>query len=187
MNQKMLIILFVVIFGISANCFGDSIPTMEEQSKAFDFNQQGVALLGKGDFIQARSFFEKAVKLDPQSPEYVNNVGVTYLNEGKLDQAIIYFAKATERNPSYGRAFYNLGVAYQKQQNNEKAIQSYVKTVGIDDSISEAYFNLGIVYTRVGNKKQAIESYQKFIDLAPVEYEKPKKDAKAKIEELKKG
>ncbi|EMY15822.1 tetratricopeptide repeat protein [Leptospira weilii str. Ecochallenge] len=186
MNQRKFIILFVVIFGISTNYFGDALPTMEEQSKAFQFNQQGIALLSKGDFIQARSFFEKASKLHPQYPEYVNNIGVTYLNEGKLDQAIIYFTQSTERNPSYARAFYNLGVVHQKQQNNEKALQNYLKTVNIDNSITEAYFNLGIIYTRMGNKKQAIESYQKFIDTAPAEYDKPKKDAKYKIEELKK-
>ncbi|EMN11554.1 tetratricopeptide repeat protein [Leptospira borgpetersenii] len=186
MNQRKLIILFVVIFGISTNCFGDTLPTMEEQSKAFQFNQQGIALLGKGDFIQARSFFEKASKLHPQHPEYTNNIGVTYLNEGKLDQAIMYFTQSTEKNPSYARAFYNLGVVHQKQQNNEKALQNYLKTVNIDNSITEAYFNLGIIYTRMGNKKQAIESYQKFIDTAPVEYDKPKKDAKYKIEDLKK-
>ncbi|ALO28016.1 tetratricopeptide repeat protein [Leptospira borgpetersenii serovar Ballum] len=157
MNQRKLIILFVVIFGISTNCFGDTLPTMEEQSKAFQFNQQGIALLGKGDFIQARSFFEKASKLHPQHPEYTNNIGVTYLNEGKLDQAIMYFTQSTEKNPSYARAFYNLGVVHQKQQNNEKALQNYLKTVNIDNSITEAYFNLGIIYTRMGNKSKRLK------------------------------
>ncbi|EMM81702.1 tetratricopeptide repeat protein [Leptospira interrogans str. 2006001854] len=90
MNFKFLVILFVVIFGITTDYFGDSLPKMEQQKKAFEFNQQGVALLSKGNLVQARSFFEKAVKLNPQSPEYVNNIGVTYLNEGKLDQAIVF-------------------------------------------------------------------------------------------------
>ncbi|EMO28181.1 tetratricopeptide repeat protein [Leptospira interrogans serovar Bataviae str. HAI135] len=90
MNFKSLVILFVIIFGITTNYFGDSLPKMEQQSKALEFNRQGVTLLSKGDLVQARSFFEKAVKLNPQSPEYVNNVGVTYLNEGKLDQAIVF-------------------------------------------------------------------------------------------------
>ncbi|EMM81695.1 tetratricopeptide repeat protein [Leptospira interrogans str. 2006001854] len=85
------------------------------------------------------------------------------------------------------RAFYNLGVAYQNQQNNEKAIQNYLKALSIDKAFAEIYFNLGIVYARIGNKKQAIDSYQKFIEVAPAEYEKPKKDAKSKIEELKNG
>ncbi|EMN30190.1 hypothetical protein LEP1GSC083_2805 [Leptospira interrogans serovar Pyrogenes str. L0374] len=40
MNFKFLVILFVVIFGITTNYFGDSLPKMEQQKKRLNLTNK---------------------------------------------------------------------------------------------------------------------------------------------------
>lgn len=66
---------------------------------ADDFYDQGVVALNTGNFPQARSFFEKALKLRPDDSHTLYSLAATHAQTGSTDQALTYLRQAVQRQP----------------------------------------------------------------------------------------
>ena len=154
-------------------------------AKAKKYNKVGVGLLKK-EPEKALQAFRKAMKIDPRLPDYPNNAGVALLQQKRFQEAIPYFQKSVAIQKKYTRGHYNLGVAYQNAKLYHKAIPAYHKAIQLSPKSAEIYFNLAISYEKSGDKQQALRFYRKFIATAPPRRANIVKDAKKKIQELKK-
>jgi hypothetical protein len=90
---------------------GGELPLTMAQDAA-ELNQDGIALMKKGKYKDAREVFIKAADLDPGNAEYPNNAGFAYYKEGELDYSIEWFDKAIEIDAKRAVAYLNRGDAW---------------------------------------------------------------------------
>ncbi len=68
---------------------------------ADELYDHGVFALNIGDFPQARSFFEKALRLRPDEPYLLYSLAATHAQTGSLDQAIDYLKRSIQIQPRF--------------------------------------------------------------------------------------
>ncbi len=74
----------------------------------------GVISTWKGETDQALRYFEKALELDPESPEICNNLGYVYFTKRKYEQAVSFYQKALELRPGDLEADQGLKMAQER-------------------------------------------------------------------------
>jgi tetratricopeptide (TPR) repeat protein len=68
---------------------------------ADELYDRGVFALNIGDFPQARSFFEKALRLRPDEPHLLYSLAATHAQTGSLDQALDYLKRSIQVQPRF--------------------------------------------------------------------------------------
>lgn len=89
----------------------------------------GTAYLKMGDINRAKTYYDKALEINPQLVFTHNELGKMYLSMGNEVDAIREFKIAINGFPAYDEAYFNLGVAYLKQGNKPSACSSFNKVV----------------------------------------------------------
>ena len=100
-----------------------------------------------GQDQDASIYFQNAIKLKPEYPDYYNRYGDSLLELNKTSEALNAFQKAVELSVYYAEAYFNLGLAY---------IQSHFKKKNY--SLSKKF------------PDSAIGSFQKAVELNPAYY-----------------
>ena len=81
------------------------------------------------DAIQA---YDKALEIQPNSPDVLTDQGVMFKRLGWFDRAIENFTKANEIDPSHATSIYNLGVVYRYDlQDFAKAQEAWTRFLEI--------------------------------------------------------
>lgn len=158
------------------------------QSSAEKSYYKGIEYGVRGDFKEAKKYFEKTLKIDPSfktaedSLIIINDVieekiiketaihlfkGFSSRGKGQYDQAISNYIKATEINPTYAGAFYYQGAAYNKKGQYDQAISDYTKAIMINSKYANAYYNRGVAYIRKGQYERAISDFTETIKINP--------------------
>ncbi len=126
------------------------------------------AICGMQDrFDELIEFLRKALELNPNYPDFHNNLGVALKRKGDLTAAIASYKKALELKPNYPDAHNNLGVALKGQGDLTAAIASYKKALELKPNYPDAHNNLGNALTDQGDLTAAIASYKKALELKP--------------------
>jgi len=86
---------------------------------------------------EARSFYQKALALDPQNVHAVNNIGVTFLQERNFTEARKSFEDAAQLQPDYVDPYYNLACLYAIQGDTKRGLEYLRKAVSLDGSVRE--------------------------------------------------
>jgi len=121
---------------LEQNAGGEAPITMVQN--AAELNQDGIALMRKAKYTDAREVFIKAANLDPSNAEYPNNAGFALYKEGELDFSIEWFDKAIAIDPKRAIAYLNRGDALARLGSDTNA-----------------------------NGSMARKDYEKFLELAP--------------------
>lgn len=66
---------------------------------ADEFYDRGVVALNIGNFVQARTLFEKALKLRPGDSYTLYSLAATHAQAGSTDQALTYLKQAVQKQP----------------------------------------------------------------------------------------
>ncbi|MBD3305954.1 tetratricopeptide repeat protein [candidate division KSB3 bacterium] len=85
----------------------------------------GLALLEKGELIEAVKAFHMAVKLRPNFSRALDKYGVALFRLNRVQEAIKQFKEAIKVEPNYIDPYLNLGLAYMKQGKKEEAIAQF--------------------------------------------------------------
>jgi tetratricopeptide (TPR) repeat protein len=76
-------------------------PAPVRNVSADEFYDRGVYALNVGDFAQARSFFEKALRLNPNEPHFLYSLAATYAQTGSHEQALDYLRRSIQIQPRF--------------------------------------------------------------------------------------
>lgn len=76
------------------------VPQVRNVS-ADEWYDRGVLALNVGDFAQARNFFEKALRLDPNEPHFLYSLAATYAQTGSQEQALDYLRRSIQLQPRF--------------------------------------------------------------------------------------
>lgn len=127
----------------------------------------GSDYLRKANFIQANTYFRKALEFKEDEPMIWYSLGYSFGRMNENDQAVTALQKAVELKPNYIDAWYNLGSVLFKAERYEEAIEAYQKTIKLNPKDAEAYAYLGIAYSNLNDFAKAVESFQKALKLSP--------------------
>jgi len=130
-------------------------------------NNLGNALLNRGQFDEAISHFQEAIRIKPSAAEIHGNLGVAFLNHGQTDGAIEQFQEAIGLKPSFVNAYMNLGLALFKHGDNDEAITEFQKAITLKPDFVEAHINLGVTLLDQGRTDEAMGQFQEAIRLKP--------------------
>jgi tetratricopeptide (TPR) repeat protein len=100
-------------------------------------NKIGVAYHHMFDMSDARRYYERAIKLDPECAEAYNNLGATYHSEKNYRRAERLYRKAIKLDPKNAAFYNNLGTAYFFEKNVKKGTEAYRQAFALDPQVFE--------------------------------------------------
>jgi tetratricopeptide (TPR) repeat protein len=94
---------------------------------------KGISYAIKGQYDQAISHYNQAIKIKSTFANAYISRGVAYAQSGgKYDQAISDFSKAIEISPQFAKAYKDRGFAYYNKGQYDQAISDYGKAIEIN-------------------------------------------------------
>ena len=100
-------------------------------------NKIGIAYHQVLDLDSAKKNYERAIKLNPNYAEAINNLGTIQYARKSYRRAIAEYNKALRITPESASILSNLGTAYFARKNYELAFATYQKALQIDPEVFE--------------------------------------------------
>ncbi len=125
-----------------------------------------IALYFDFDPATARQQFEKALELNPNSPESHYGYGTYLAAVGRLPEAILQIKHAVELDPLGLFWYEQLGGAYCGSHQFDMAIEQWQKALDIDPNFWLGHMDLGAVYAHQGKYNEAIAEFQTAVSLS---------------------
>ncbi|GMU92078.1 MAG: hypothetical protein AMXMBFR4_11360 [Candidatus Hydrogenedentota bacterium] len=111
--------------------------------------------------------YRRALAIDRQQVNALNNLSVLYLDEGRWVEAEQKALEAIAVQPTHAAAYYNLGVALEEQGRYDPALDHYAKALQLQPDFPKAYSRLGGVLMKLGKGAEAAEAYRAYTRLLP--------------------
>jgi TolA-binding protein len=143
-----------------------------ETTRARDFYFRGMERIWEGRFMNARSFFRKAVDADSSFAEAWFMLGYCNSRAGKHHIAAEAYRQALRLRPDVAEAHFTLGNAYGKIRCFQDAAESYEKAVALKPDDVNIWFKLAMAYDRLGWNADATATFKRAVcrqydDLSP--------------------
>lgn len=126
----------------------------------------GIALEQAGHFREALSQYETARRLNPNSPELLNNLGNVLSQLGRQDDALVYYAEGLRLKPR-PIAHLNLGAAQARLGRFNEAMEHFTKAAQMDPADPRPHFWRGQALLWQGSSAAAVAEYQNAFRLDP--------------------
>ena len=140
----------------------------------------------KGKYEESKDYLEKAIELDPLSPQVNLSAGIIYNDYGEHERALELFDKAFDLDPYivYGSANYAYTSLLEKMYQWERAEKSWQYAYQTDSTFFGTLWGFTFHHIKRGNYEQA----QIFIDKLFKQYPKgPTGDGEMSDQNLLKG
>src|SRR5689334_7956440 len=126
----------------------------------------GNILMMLGRFEEAAASYRKAVVLDADSAEAINNLGEALGEMKQFPPALQAFQKAVALDPKYLKARYNMGVTYDRLGQIKYAEFIYRILIRDFPDFALAYDSLAVSLSKSGRPREAIPFHERAISLA---------------------
>ena len=114
-----------------------------------------------GEIEKALGAFQKAARLEPDTPRVHAGLGFACFKLGKYKEAITHFEHAKSLNPNAAHVDLGLGATYAQLKDYEKAERALREAVASNPDDATARFNLGIVCLVRRNRDCALSQYNR--------------------------
>lgn len=115
------------------------------------FNGLGIIADMREKHEQARVFFGKALKINPDNPEIINNLGYSLYMDDQIEKAQSYFLWAIKVNKHYKKARYNYALTLARQKKYPDSLVVFLKIL----EPSKANNNVGYLAMKNGDYEEA--------------------------------
>jgi Flp pilus assembly protein TadD len=132
-------------------------PAVGDRSRdtATAHDEQGLALLGRGDAAQAVVHFQQALRLRGDDAEAHHHLGLALLMHGRAEEAAEAFRQTLQRQPDHAAAHNNLGLALHSLDHKEQALAHWRHAVDLEPLYPQAHNNLGLALLERNELTQA--------------------------------
>jgi len=134
---------------------------------AGDWFQKGYAALAAGNAAQAVAHLQKAIALDPASPELQHNLGAAYVAKGELRSALPCFERAVSMNPVFVPSLMAAGYVHVQLREFTEALPWYDRVLAVDPGQAEAHYWIGYSYNEMGQYSAAAQALEQAVALRP--------------------
>jgi tetratricopeptide (TPR) repeat protein len=151
-----------------------SLPGVGEQV----LYELAIAQQESGQRRAAAGTLEQLLRMDPDSPEYLNFYGYLLAEDGReLDRARAMIDRALEADPGNGAYIDSLGWVLYQQGDLEGALEQLIRAVNIVGDDPVVLEHLGDCLRDLGRTDEARRSYERALDAgAPEERIRPRLD-----------
>ena len=141
---------------------------LEENPESFQmWLIQGNARQKLEDYEGAITSYEKALKLNDESPEVHTNIGVAYYNSGDIEKAYKLLKRAIKINEYYSPAHYFTGNLEYSEFRNKMALKCYDKAIELNPEYRDALYMRSAVYYEMEDYQKALQDINKVIEIDP--------------------
>lgn len=117
----------------------------------------GEFLVKTGRPQEAIPALERAVAIEPDHAEALNNLGIAHERLGDLKKAGEYYRAATKVEPGHRSALFNLGRVLTDQKRAQEGISYLKRAITPEDGETPRYLmGLAVAYERMKNRKNAL-------------------------------
>ncbi|MEG4515227.1 MULTISPECIES: tetratricopeptide repeat protein [unclassified Microcoleus] len=141
--------------------------TVNTESTAVQFNQQGEIYLSQGKLEEAIASCEQALKIHPNFAPAYKTLGNALQAQGRMEEARHWYAKAIEIEPNFAEVYANLGSLGAQQQKWQEAIGFYQKAIAIKPNFAGVYRNLAKVFGQISKPEEAQQCWYQAFSLEP--------------------
>jgi predicted O-linked N-acetylglucosamine transferase (SPINDLY family) len=127
----------------------------------------GFGFFEEGDFARSAEWIEKAVEVNPHSPDALYNLGCALQKLQRHGQAISRFDAAIAIKADYAAAWTNRGAALLALRRHLEALASFDRALCIDPQDAEALSNRATVWFEMQCYDRAAEDYARLLEVAP--------------------
>ena len=159
------ILLVAIVIRLLTGC--SEVSVSKEQ---IALNDLGVAEMGRYEYAQARSTFEKVVKASPEWLEARNNLAIATLNrqrEGDELRAFELVTSVLSEDPDNARALYVSSLIHLYLGKPELAIPVMIRVTELDEKDAYAAYFLGQAYLQTGDNLTASKWFLRAVTLDP--------------------
>ncbi|WP_193601661.1 type IV pilus biogenesis/stability protein PilW [Marinobacter salexigens] len=139
-----------------------------DRQKAVDnYVQLASAYIGQGNIERARHHLDRALEIEPNSPQALAAQGLIYNSDGEPELAEASFKKAISRDSGYTRARVYYGAFLYAQERFEESRNQF-RAASRDTNYKDrgaVFYNLGMTQERLGQKAEALVSYRRASEL----------------------
>jgi len=125
----------------------------------------GEVAAAEGRVAEARTRFERALALDPESAAARRDMGILALSGGHVAEATRWLEDAVARAPGEAAAWNGLGVLRARGGDPRAAIDAWRHAVDADPELSDAWFNLAMTSRQVGDVAATRGALQRYAEL----------------------
>jgi tetratricopeptide (TPR) repeat protein len=133
---------------------------LESGTTATDSFELGRNAFKAGNYAEAISQLEQAVRLNPDLPQAHYLLAWSYNKVGRHPEAASTFQTALRIKPDYILALAGLGWTYNQLGRYQEAAESCKQAVRLKGDFADAHYNLGMAYFGMGNRSAAMNEYK---------------------------
>ncbi|MDA9732079.1 sulfotransferase [Candidatus Pelagibacter sp.] len=140
----------------------ESNKVLKKRKHQLFFNLLSFAYQKSGKIEKSIDVMKEALALNPNNPNFLNNMGTCYYMLHKYSEAEKYFKKGLEIDNKHLHILNNLGNLKRETYKIEESVQYYKKVLSIQNNAVPSLFNLIGIY-RITNQKESSKQYCKKI------------------------
>jgi Tfp pilus assembly protein PilF len=126
---------------------------------------RGAALQKMGNLNEARTSYERVLRIDPSNREALTNLTVI-LAEREPGEALKRLQELEREYPSFSPVKAQIGLVYAKLNQLEPALDYLRRAVNLTPDAPMYHLNLALVLDRLDRKEQAVVSYERVLAAA---------------------
>ena len=156
--QRRLIRITSILLALGASAWAVYAFIESAPDRAASHYQQGMRLLGPGDFQGADAQFTKAIAILPEYADAYVGRGKARQASGHNETALADFGKAIAINPTLDLAYTSRGIIELSQGDTQKALADFTRSAHLHPT-SDAYYQRGLTYETLGQPERAVADY----------------------------
>ena len=130
--------------------FGHALAVNEENYLAH--LNMGNELYRRGELVNAKVHYLRALELNPRYFDALNNLGVLLAGKGDWQEAERIYHWLLEERPDSDILHYNLGLLLAKQGRDREAVEAFGRAVELRPDNPVVYNQMGLIFVRRGNR-----------------------------------
>jgi tetratricopeptide (TPR) repeat protein len=127
----------------------------------------GMTEFQRGQMSEALQHFEKALELNPNSVEVLNNCGAVLGKMGRYVEAINKFDQVMETKPNSPVFWANRGLALGNLGRLQEALESFEHALKLKHDDPNTLHDRGVSLYKLGRKEEALESFERALKIKP--------------------
>ena len=139
----------------------------ERPKDAMLLSRLGAALAGQGKLVEALAALRRALEIDSDLVDALNNIGIVHRRLGHAADAADAFHRALALNPDLPSAQVNLGALLYDAGKLDESAQSYRRAIAIDPNLAEAHNGLGAALLDQGALDDAAAAFERALAIDP--------------------
>mgnify|MGYP002629214676 CR=1 len=142
--------------------YADSPENLTEE----DFLEQGIDLVRRKRYEEAKDLFLRCIAENPQDAESLYHLGRVHANIGQMEAARSFCEQAIEINPLKAEVYYTLGLIHQELGDNKGAMERLKRSLFLEPDFALAHVSMAMLYGQLKQKEKSDRHRRQAIDLA---------------------